>query len=286
MIDLYEEQEKMNFYGKLNETINQNQSLLVVGLDPNLEILSILENLSIANRDNPIDNLQEWLEWVIGETSDRVAAYKLHLGFYQALGVDGLELLGRILNKIPHQLPVILDGKQGDLNTSTVFAQTIFEQWRVHAVTLTPYARQDHAAPFLIYADQAIFVLCHSSNPRALALQEHNHPDNTLYLEVVKQVQSWGTMEQVYLEVGSNNPDILRKIRAVAPERMILLRSIWTEEADFQQILHAGFDRNGEGLLIPLSLDLLAKKNLASEVAKLNQQVAQIRTDLIQAGSS
>ncbi len=119
-----------------------------------------------------------------------------------------------------------------------------------------------------------------------MALQEYPHPDHPLYLEVVKQVQSWGTIEQVYLEVGSNNPDIIRKIRAVAPERMILLRSIWTEGADFQQILQAGFDLYGEGLLIPISLDLLAQKNLAQEVQKLNQQVEQIRSELIQAGST
>ena len=276
----------MNFYAKLNKAISQNQSLFVVGLDPNPEILPDLENWSIANRDSPIDNLQAWLEWVINQTSDRVAAYKLNLGFYQALGVAGLELLDRILNKIPLQIPIILDAKHGDLNSSTIFAQTIFEQWQVDAVTLTPYAGQDHAAPFLVHTDKAVFIMCHSSNPGALALQEYPHLDNPLYLEVVKQVQSWGTMEQVYLEVGSHNPDVIRKIRAVASERTMLLRSIWVEGADFQQILEAGFDRNGEGLLVTISLDLLAKKNLGSEVTKLNQQVVQIRSEFIQAGSS
>ena len=276
----------MNFYAKLNNTIAQNQSLLVVGLDPNPEILTSLGHQLMAKGDSLIDNLQAWLEWVIAETSDRVAAYKLNLGFYQALGVAGLELLGRVLSKIPHQLPIILDAKHGDLNSSTVLAQTIFEQWQVDAVTLTPYGGQDHAAPFLVYPDKAVFVLCHSSNPGALALQEYPHADNPLYLEVVKQVQSWGTMDQVCLEVGSNNPDVIGKIRGVAPERMILLRSIWTEGADFSQILQAGFDHNGEGLLITVSLDLLANKNLASEVAKLNQQVAQIRSELIQTVST
>ena len=276
----------MNFYAKLNNTIAQNQSLLVVGLDPNPEILTSLGHQLMPKGDSLIDNLQAWLEWVIAETSDRVAAYKLNLGFYQALGVAGLELLDCVLSKIPHQLPIILDAKHGDLNSSTVLAQTIFEQWQVDAVTLTPYGGQDHAAPFLVYPDKAVFVLCHSSNPGALALQEYPHADNPLYLEVVKQVQSWGTMDQVCLEVGSNNPDVIGKIRAVAPERMILLRSIWTEGADFPQILQAGFDHNGEGLLITVSLDLLANKNLASEVAKLNQQVAQIRSELIQTVST
>ena len=286
MIHLDESQETMNFSDKLNKASSQNRSLLVVGLDPNPEILSRLENRAIAQGDSLIDNLEAWLEWVIAQTSECVAAYKLNLGFYQALGVAGLELLGRILTKIPHQLPIILDAKHGDLNSSTLFAQTIFEAWQVDAVTLSPYTGQDHAAPFLVYPDKAVFVLCHSSNPGALELQEYPHPDYPLYLELVKQVQSWGTMEQVCLEVGSNNPDVIQKIRGVAPERIILLRSIWTEGADFSQILQAGLNRNGEGLLITFSWDLLAKENLASEVAQLNQQVDQIRSELIQASSS
>ena len=276
----------MNCFAKLNKTISQNQSLLVVGLDPNPEMLPRLGNRFILNTDNQIDNLQAWLEWVIEQTRELVAAYKLNLGFYQALGVAGLALLDSILKRIPPQYPVILDAKHGDLNTSSVFAQTIFTQWGIDVVTLTPYAGQDHVAPFLVHGDKAVFILCHTSNPGALALQNYPHPDNPLYLEIVKQVQSWGTMEQVYLEVGSNDPEIIRKIRTLAPERLILLRSIWTEGADVEQIIRAGLDANGEGLLIPISVDLLAHENLSQSVANLNQQVRQIRSELITAGSS
>ena len=225
----------MSFFTKLNNAIARNQSLLVVGLDPNPEMMLRFE-AGRKIKDNSIDNLENWLEWIVEQTSDRVCAYKPTLGFYQALGISGLQLLNRILQKIPDHLPIILDAKHGDLNTSTVLAHTLFEQWRVDAVTLSPYAGQDHAAPFLVYAERAIFVLCHTSNPGAFAIQEYPHPDNPLYLEVVKQVQSWGTVEQVYLEVGTSQPDVLQKIRAVAPERTILLRSIWAENADFRQI--------------------------------------------------
>jgi uridine monophosphate synthetase len=276
----------MSFFAKLNQIIAQNQSLLVVGLDPNPEMMPLNGDGEMGKIDNSLARLQAWLEWTIEQTSDRVCAYKPTLGFYQALGVEGLELLARILKKIPSQIPVILDAKHGDLNTSSVFARTIFQQWQVDAVTLSPYAGQDHAAPFLVYADKAVFVLCRTSNPGALALQEYPHADNPLYLEAVKQVQSWGTVEQVSLEVGTDRPDILRKIRAVAPSRMILLRSIWAEGADFRQIIQAGFDRYGEGLLIPVPQEKLVKASLAQEVQKLNQQVAQIRSELIQVGSS
>lgn len=78
----------MNFLVKLNKAIPQNQSLLVVGLDPNPEMLPSLENREMEKSDKLIDNLQAWLEWVIEETSARVAAYKLNWGFYQALGIE------------------------------------------------------------------------------------------------------------------------------------------------------------------------------------------------------
>lgn len=276
----------MNFFAKLNKAIDLNQSILVVGLDPNPEMMPDFDLGGITKTDNLIKNLQTWLEWTIEQTQDRVCAYKPTLGFYQALGIAGLELLDRILTKIPSQIPIILDAKHGDLNTSTLFARTIFTQWQVDAVTISPYAGQDHAAPFLVYADKAIFVLCHTSNPSAIALQEYPTSENPFYLEVVKQVQAWGTLEQVYLEVGTSNPDIISKIRAIAPERTILLRSIWSEGADLVPILQAGFDRHGEGVLIPIPQDLLAKADLAQQVANLNQKVAQISSKLVREGST
>ena len=275
----------MIFFAKLNKAIAQNQSLLVVGLDPNPEMMPDANNETIA-KEQSIESLETWIESAIEQTSDRVCAYKPTLGFYQALGTAGIALLGRILTKIPSNIPVILDAKHGDLNSSTAFARTILQQWKVDAVTLSPYGGQDLAAPFLVYGDKAIFVLCHTSNPGAFALQEYPHSDNPLYLEVVKQAQLWGSVEQVYLEVGTNQPGIVQKIRAVAPERTILLRSIWKEEVDLKQILEAGFDRNGSGLLIPLPQDLLAKESLAEEVQLINQKIERIRHNSVKEAST
>ncbi|MGB5710688.1 MAG: bifunctional orotidine-5'-phosphate decarboxylase/orotate phosphoribosyltransferase, partial [Waterburya sp.] len=127
----------MNFTDKLNQAIAINHSLLIVGLDPNPEMIS--PNY-LQGEESLIQSIEAWLLWVISSTSDRVCAYKPTLGFYQALGIEGLQLLERILAAIPPSIPVILDAKHSDLNTSSVFAKTIFEQWGVDAVTLTPYA--------------------------------------------------------------------------------------------------------------------------------------------------
>ena len=274
----------MNFTDKLNQAIAANNSLLVVGLDANPEMISA-EYLQ-GDEENLIEQIEVLLLQIIADTSDRVCAYKPTLGFYQALGGKGLQLLERILLAIPKSIPIILDAKHGDLNTSTVLAKTIFEQWQVDAVTLTPYAGQDHAAPFLVYSDKAVFILSHTSNPQAKTLQEYPNQEQPLYLQVVKEAQSWATPQQLYLEVGTTSPEVLGKIRAIAPERTIFLRSLWSNRSNLESLVNVGLDQNGAGLLIPIPQDFLSSSNLAQEVADLNQKINTYRESKINQGSS
>jgi uridine monophosphate synthetase len=267
----------MNFTDKLNQAIATNNSLLIVGLDPNPEMMS--PNYQSGDQDSLIKRLEAWLLWVIGSTRDIVCAYKPTLGFYQALGIEGLQLLEQILAAIPSSIPIILDAKHSDLNTSTVFAKTIFEKWQVDAVTLTPFAGQDHAAPFLVYSDKAVFILSHTSNPQAEILQRYPDQEQPFYLQLVKEAQSWATPEQLYLEVGTTNYEVLEKIRAIAPERTILLRSLWSgNKNNLGSLVNVGLNSSGEGLLIPIPQDFLASDNLSTQVAELNNQINTYRT--------
>lgn len=258
---------------KLNQAIATNNSLLIVGLDPNPEMMPS----KYVRKEGLIESLEAWLLWVIEATSDRVCAYKPTLGFYQALGIEGLQLLERILTAIPTSIPIILDAKHSDLNTSSVFAKAVFEQWQVDAVTLTPFAGQDHAAPFLVYSDKAVFILVHTSNPKAETLQRYPNLEQPYYLHVVQEAQSWATPEQLYLEVGTTNTSVLSKIRAIAPERTILLRSLWSKKSNLESLIDIGLNSTGEGLLIPIPQDFLSTENLAKEVADLNQKINSFR---------
>ena len=162
----------MNFFEKLTQRIISNDTLLILGLDPNPEMMPQDQNTH-QGQQSLIIALETWLKWVVEQTAELVCAYKPTLGFYEALGSDGLDLLLKVIQAIPDDIPIILDAKHGDLNTSTLFAQTIFERWQVDAVTVSPYAGQDQVAPFLVYPDQGVFVLCHTSNPSAVILQEY-----------------------------------------------------------------------------------------------------------------
>lgn len=285
----------MNFFDKLIAAIDRHQSLLYFELDPDPESLP---QKAIASPNLPAKTLfslptetdsktliKDWLDWfqyVIAQTSDFVCAYKLTLGYYQSLGAPGLELLQETIKNIPSDIPVILDAKHGDLNASTVLARTIFEQWKIDAVTVTPYTGHDLVAPFLLYPDKAVFVLCATANPSAAILQEHPHENQPLYLTLVEAAQSWGTPSQLGLEVGIM-PDMLARIRKTAPERLILIQGDIAEENDIAnweeltQTLAAGLNASGEGLLLPMPPNLLAEDNPAEAIQKLNDRINQER---------
>lgn len=267
----------MNFADRLQGAIARNKSLLIVGLDPNPEMLP-------QNHGDSLEDLWKGLEDTIHQTADLVCAYKPTLGFYTTLGAAGMELLQRTLAAIPPEIPVILDAKHGDLNTATFFAKTAFREWNVDAITLTPYSGQDHVAPFLLYPDQAVFVLCHTSNPAAVALQEFPTPETPLYLQIVQEARSWGTPDQLALEVGTTRPEILARIRFLAPERTILVRSIWAENCNLNDILMAGLNTNGDGLLIPVPQDYLFQKNTKALVKQLRDSINETRVAIHREG--
>lgn len=269
----------MNFFEKLNQAIATHKTLLILGLDPNPEMMP---KFPANNQQSLIEKLEIWLKSVIEQTKDLVCAYKPTLGFYEALGSEGLDLLLNVIAAVPNEIPIILDAKHGDLNTATIFAKTIFEKWKVDAVTVTPYAGQDHIAPFLLYPDHGIFVLCHTSNPGAVSLQEYPTEDAPFYLQVIKEAKTWATPEQLFLEVGTTNLEVIKKIRSFAPERLLLMRSIWSQGNDIQEILKVALNSSGEGVLIPIPQDFLKSENLREQVKNLQKTINKYRKNITQ----
>ena len=266
----------MNFFDKLFGAMDRNQSLLYAALDPDPEMLSL------SDRSSYLPHLWDFLPFVITETEESVCAYILTLDFYQALGIPGLELLQHTLATIPPHIPVILDAKHSDINTSTVFARTAFENWLVDACTVVPYAGHEQIAPFLVYPSKAVFVLCATANASAAVLQEHPAANLPFYLHLVKEAQTWGSPEQVGLKVGPAMPDIVAKIRATAPERLILMQGNWSDEQDLAKLLSAGLNSEGQGLLVPIPADLLTVEHPSQEIEKLRDTIEQERHRVVQ----
>jgi uridine monophosphate synthetase len=106
-------------------------------------------------------------------------------------------------------------------------------------------------------------------------------------MQVVKEARTWGTPEQLALEVGTTSPNILTRIRAAAPERLILARSIWAEGgSELNQILAAGLNATGEGLLIPIPQDILSSDRPRDAIAPLRESINQVRQRTTQNNST
>ena len=292
------------FSQKLSGAIAKNQSALCIGLDPSPRFLpwnrtASPQTLQHGEEKSWVDlkALQDWLLNIINQTADLVCAYKPTLDVYLALGAPGIALLETILKAIPQHIPVILDVKHGDWITSGLFSRTAFERWSVDALNIVPFSGLDHAAPFLVYPDRAIFALCYTGNPSAQLLQTSADNATPYYLQLVKDIKTWGVSTQVGLEVEGSDPTILGKIRQAAPQRPILMRGAWStgealqsltystdltveqwQEVDrnLQLTLRQGLNAEGNGLVV-----LVPRSTLNHPQPR--QQIQQLRDRLNQA---
>lgn len=176
----------ISYREKLERRIAACRSHLCVGLDPRPELM-------------PTDPKHFLLE-VVEETSGVAAAYKPNAAYFEAMGVEGMILLEYILERIPSDIPVIFDGKRGDIGeTQKYYARACFEVLGADAVTINPYMGRDCLEPMLEYKDRGIYLLSVTSNPGAKDLQFRQAEGRYLFEWVQDLI---GDNEQVGLVFG------------------------------------------------------------------------------------
>lgn len=155
----------MDYTQKLKKAIEQADSCLCVGLDPN--IARIPRSIKKTHPD-PAGQVTNFLKKVINVTADSCAAYKPNLGFFEALGSEGLSVFQEIITHIPDGKIIIADAKRGDISsTSEHYARAYFDVFDVDAVTLNPLMGFESLQPFLDYPQKGIYALTLTSNPGA-----------------------------------------------------------------------------------------------------------------------
>lgn len=155
----------MTYTDKLQKAIQSNHSCLCVGLDPDLDRIP----LPIQDKSDDIGlQVVSFLKAVIDRTADACAAYKPNLGFFEALGPDGLSVFQEILDYIPSDKMVIADIKRGDISTTAShYAKAYFETFDTDAITISPLMGFESLTPFLEYSGKGVYVLTLTSNPGA-----------------------------------------------------------------------------------------------------------------------
>ncbi len=126
----------MSFNDKLNNLIQQNNSLVCVGLDSDFDKLPE----SIKQKENP---QFEFNKAIIDATHDLVCVYKPNPAFYEARGERGVRELKMTCDYLKEnypEIPIIIDAKRGDIgNTNDGYAKYVFDYLGADAMTVMPY---------------------------------------------------------------------------------------------------------------------------------------------------
>src|SRR3984957_11329005 len=244
----------MNFLQQLKAAWARNDSLVCVGLDPELERFPA----QLSGHASPIFQFNRA---IIDATADLVCAYKPQFAHYAAYEAeDQLERTIEYIHQRHPGIPVILDSKRGDVgNTANRYAIEAFERYGADAVTVNPYLGTDSLEPFLAYTDRGVIVLCRTSNPGAGALQDLEPAGGRKLFEVVAELAAsrWNSRGNCALVVGATYPRELAQVRALTGDMPFLVPGVGAQGGDVQAVITNGQTAAGDGLIVSSSRAIL-----------------------------
>lgn len=251
------------FADRLIERAKENQSRVIVGLDPDIEKLPAY--LQAQLRDNPCaEQLEEVIitfNRVIIEASEKHAvAYKPQAAFYEQYGLAGVKALQRTITFMRDKgLLTIIDAKRNDIaHTAGAYATAwiaakhpIFKTqnpWQSDAITINGYLGRDGIDPFLTAnPDAGLFILAKTSNPSSGDLQDLPlATGETVAEKMAALTQKWGEpllgehgFSNIGMVVGATYPETAAKLRSIAPNAPFLMPGIGAQGGSLDAITAA-----------------------------------------------
>jgi orotidine-5'-phosphate decarboxylase len=250
----------MGFLQKLDAAVEKNNSLLCVGLDPDLEKMP----KRLRGSQTP---LFDFNKAIIDATAKAACAFKPNPAFYETRGAAGIEELKQTCAYIQEhypEIPVIVDLKRGDIgNTNKHSASFAFEYLGADAVTIHPWQGGKAVQPFLDWKDKGIIVLCRTSNDGAGEFQDLKADGRPLYMHVAESVaKNWNANGNCLLVVGATYPDEMAAIRKLVGHDMVfLVPGLGAQGADAEAAVKAGINAAGRGLIINSARGILYASN-------------------------
>jgi len=242
-----------NFIEQLGHVWDTNDSLVCVGLDPEIERFP----RHVADQASPIFQFNKA---IIDATADLVCAYKPQYAHYAAYEAeDQLERTIDYIHRSYPGIPVILDSKRGDVgNTAERYAIEGFERYHADAVTVSPYLGGDTLEPFLKYEDKGVIILCRTSNPGAGDLQDLQIGGRRLFHIVADlAARRWNSRGNCLLVVGATYPRELAEVREIVGNMPLLVPGVGAQGGDVAQVVQNGQTVAGTGLVISSSRGIL-----------------------------
>lgn len=279
-----------SFNLRLSKLIKSKRSHLCVGLDMNPE--------AMGSSNTTLDELKKHAFKVIDATSDLSSAFKPNLAFFERWGSEGFKWLEALMDYFPDDLIIIGDAKRGDIgNTAKQYAYSLFTHFDFDAVTLSPYMGKDSITPFIDNPEKGAFILCRTSNPSAVDLQNQQInikssdqtlnsideiPNEMLFDKTAQLCVEWNKNNNVGIVVGATAPKEISRIRNHAPSLPFLIPGIGAQGGDLTQSMVDG-NKNGDALInisrgISFSGDLSSKaiRNAAKDYLSQMREIIDI----------
>jgi uridine monophosphate synthetase len=261
-----------SFFERLEDRVNQIDSILCIGLDPHPSEIKEASRAGLVAFCKPI----------IEATSHVAAAYKPNMAFFEMLGSEGWLALQDVLAMIPDEVPVLLDAKRGDIaSTATAYAVSAFEYLKGDAMTLNPLLGEDSIKPFLQYDGKGVFLLCKTSNPSAEDFQNlncsNNGLDKKLFEVIAEKAKLWNTNNQIGLVIGATQIEALRTVRTQDENIWILAPGVGPQGADLETSLMVALRQDGKGVLLPVSRAISQADDPGKAAEDLCNEINQVR---------
>ncbi|HYC43005.1 MAG TPA: orotidine-5'-phosphate decarboxylase [Noviherbaspirillum sp.] len=272
----------MTFIDKLSAAWTANNSLLCVGLDPDVAKFP-------AHLKQQPDAIYAFCKAIIDATADTACAFKPQIAYFAALRAeDQLEAICDYLRKNHPDIPIVLDAKRGDIGaTAEQYAREAYERYGADAVTVNPYMGFDSVAPYLEWKDRGVIILCRTSNPGGSDLQFLNVDGKPVYQHVAQLVaDKWNTNGQCGLVVGATFPNELAQVRKIVGDMPLLVPGVGAQGGDVEATVKAGRTAAGTGMMINSSRAILyakADEQAGEDFAKAARRVAIETRDAINA---
>jgi orotidine-5'-phosphate decarboxylase len=143
-----------------------------------------------------------------------------------------------------------------------MYAKSIFEIFNADSTTINPYLGIDGIKPFLDYKDKCNFILCRTSNPSAIDLQDQLISNIPLYQKVSMLIKEWNFNNNCGAVIGATYPDELKIIRKILGEDIpFLIPGIGKQGGDIKKTIKNGTNNKGKMVIINSSRNIIFAGN-------------------------
>jgi orotidine-5'-phosphate decarboxylase len=259
------------FTDRLSEAVGRKRTQLVVGLDPQVDLLPVE-----LRGEGDAEACARFCRGIVDAVAPHVVAVKPQSAFFEALGADGVRAFEEVCDYARTAgLLVLADAKRGDIgSTARAYAAAFLEPRSsgqrsplADALTVSPYLGRDSLDPFLQACrlhGAGIFCLVKTSNAGSSDVQDLTLSNGRpLWQQVAELVREWGEdlvgetgFSAVGAVVGATHPRAVGEARRLMPQSVLLLPGVGAQGATPADVARA-FTSGPASALVAVSRSVL-----------------------------